>query len=100
MRHALVAALLFAAPPARAQERTLVFRSGTLLDGRGARSTNARITIRDGRIEAVSGGAATTAAPTYDLSPYTVLPGLVDAHDHLAWHFNAAGKLHTADDGE
>jgi hypothetical protein len=40
------------------------------------------------------------ASVTYDLSAYTVLPGLVDAHDHLAWHFNAAGKLHTASDGE
>jgi imidazolonepropionase-like amidohydrolase len=42
----------------------------------------------------------TPAAPIYDLSAYTVLPGLIDAHDHLAWHFNAAGKLHTPSDGE
>jgi imidazolonepropionase-like amidohydrolase len=77
-----------------------VIRAGTLLDGRGARSTNARITIREGRIEAVTTAGPTPAGPTYDLSAYTVLPGLIDAHDHLAWHFNAAGKLHTASDGE
>jgi len=95
----LAAALVLAASAARAgaQEQPLVIRAGTLLDGRGARSTNARITIRAGRIEWLTD---TPGAPTYDLSAYTVLPGLIDAHDHLAWHFNAAGKLHTASDGE
>jgi hypothetical protein len=102
MRHARLALLVLAASaaPAGAQESPLVIRAGTLLDGRGARSTNARITIREGRIEAVSADGPTPAASTYDLSAYTILPGLIDAHDHLAWHFNAAGKLHTASDGE
>jgi imidazolonepropionase-like amidohydrolase len=30
----------------------------------------------------------------------TLLPGLIEAHDHLAWHFNAQGRLHTGNDGE
>jgi imidazolonepropionase-like amidohydrolase len=103
MRHALVVVLSLAALTAGAQERTVVIDAGTLLDGRGGRSVNARITVRDGRIEMVSPNATATAGSvdvTYNLSAYTVLPGLIDAHDHLAWHFNAAGKLHTASDGE
>jgi imidazolonepropionase-like amidohydrolase len=103
MRHALVLVLSLAALPARAQERAVVIHAGALLDGRGGRSVNARITVRDGRIETVSASATASAGSadvTYDLSAYTVLPGLIDAHDHLAWHFNAAGKLHTASDGE
>ena len=103
MRHALVLVLSLAALPARAQEPTVVIHAGTLLDGRGGRSLNARITVRDGRIAMVSASATASAGSadvTYDLSAYTVLPGLIDAHDHLAWHFNAAGKLHTANDGE
>jgi len=103
MRHAVVVVLSLAALSARAQERTVVIQAGTLLDGRGGRSANARIAVRDGRIETVSANAMASAASadvTYDLSAYTVLPGLIDAHDHLAWHFNAAGKLHTASDGE
>ena len=32
---------------------------------------------------------------TYDLSHLTMLPGLIDVHDHIVWYFNAAGKLHT-----
>ena len=103
MRHALVVVLFLAALTAGAQEGTVVIRAGRLLDGRGGRSVNARITVRDGRIEMVSPNATASAGSvdvTYDLSAYTVLPGLIDAHDHLAWHFNAAGKLHTASDGE
>ena len=95
MRYASLLVLALAAT-ATAQERTIVIRAGTLLDGRGARSTDARLAIRDGRID----GMASNAPVTYDLSAYTVLPGLIDAHDHLAWHFNREGKLHTASDGE
>ncbi|HEU5219630.1 MAG TPA: amidohydrolase family protein, partial [Gemmatimonadales bacterium] len=36
----------------------------------------------------------------YDLRGLTLLPGLIDVHDHMAWHFNAAGRLHTGNDGE
>ncbi|HYU42246.1 MAG TPA: hypothetical protein VEQ84_08850, partial [Vicinamibacteria bacterium] len=103
MRHALVVVLFLAALPAGAQEGMVVIRAGTLLDGRGGRSVNARIIVRDGRIETVSADATASAGSadvTYDLSAYTVLPGLIDAHDHVAWHFNAAGKLHTTNDGE
>jgi imidazolonepropionase-like amidohydrolase len=29
-----------------------------------------------------------------------VLPGLIDVHDHVGWHFNAAGRFHSTGDGE
>jgi imidazolonepropionase-like amidohydrolase len=97
----LAAALLLAAA-APADTGTVVIAAGTLLDGRGGRSAQVRLTVRAGRIASVAAGPAADGAPavTYDLSRYTVLPGLIDAHDHLAWHFNRAGRLHTADDGE
>ena len=100
MRHTLALFFVVAASAARAQEPPVVIRAGTLLDGRGGRATSRTIHIRDGRIESVTGDRPARNAVTYDLSGYTVLPGLVDAHDHLAWHFNAAGRLHTASDGE
>src|SRR5678816_100181 len=37
---------------------------------------------------------------TYDLGGLTLLPGLIDVHDHMAWHFTSAGRLHTGNDGE
>jgi len=100
MRPAVLAVLALAAATVAAQEPPVVIRAGTLLDGRGGRATNRNIHIRDGRIESVTADGPGRSASTYDLAAYTVLPGLVDAHDHLAWHFNAAGKLHTASDGE
>ena len=100
MRHALAAVLVLTAATVAAQDTPVALRAGTLLDGRGGRATSRTIHIRDGRIESVTGDRPARNAVTYDLSAYTVLPGLVDAHDHLAWHFNAAGRLHTASDGE
>jgi imidazolonepropionase-like amidohydrolase len=100
MRHVLALFFALAAATVAAQEASVVIRAGTLLDGRGGRATHRSVTIRDGRIESVTSTAPGRTASAYDLSAYTVLPGLVDAHDHLAWHFNAAGKLHTASDGE
>lgn len=39
-------------------------------------------------------------AADLELGDATLLPGLIDVHVHLAWHFNARGRLHTPDDGE
>lgn len=44
--------------------------------------------------------ANATGPSTYDLGEMTLLPGLIDAHAHVVWYFNAKGKLHTSDDGE
>jgi imidazolonepropionase-like amidohydrolase len=94
-RRALAAAVLLAAPAA-AQE-AVVIRAGRLLDGTGRAFDNATVVVERGRIAAVETAAR---RPTYDLSGLTVLPGLIDVHAHLAWHFNAGGRLHTESDGE
>jgi imidazolonepropionase-like amidohydrolase len=87
---ALVAALL--SPTAgslgrlAAQEAVTAVRAGTLIDGRGgAPVRNAVILIRGERIEAVGANLAIPrGARVLDLSRYTVLPGFIDAHVHLA----------------
>lgn len=30
--------------------------------------------------------------PTYDLSGYTLMPGWIDTHVHIGWHFNREGR--------
>jgi len=68
----------------------LVLRGGTLIDGTGAGPVaGVTIVVGDGRIAAVARGAAgewPQDAEIIDVSGLTVLPGLIDCHDHLAMH--------------
>lgn len=87
---------------ARAQEPVTVIRAARVLDGTGRTIPNATVVVRGSRIVSVGPNAAVPAgARVYDLATLTLLPGLIDAHDHLAWHFNPQGRYHGGrDDGE
>lgn len=63
-----------------------VIRAGKLLDLESGRIlTNQMIVVRAGKIEAVGEHIAVPpGAATIDLSRFTVLPGLIDCHTHLA----------------
>jgi imidazolonepropionase-like amidohydrolase len=72
-----------AAPAARA----IVITNASLIDGgRGAFATNATVVIRDGRIAEI--GAANVPVPAgaqvIDARGRYLLPGLIDAHTHVA----------------
>ena len=81
---AVAASALHAQAPAEAP--VVAIRAGTLIDGTGAAPVrNAVIVIRGERIEAVGPSVRVPAgARVIDLSRYTVLPGFIDAHVHLA----------------
>lgn len=84
---------------------TMVIRAATILDGRGGRVANGAVVVRGDRIVSVLSGAAAiratrAAAVLYDLGDATVLPGLIDGHVHFVSYFNAAGKVHTRNDGD
>ena len=82
------AALLCCAAVSSGQEtpQVSVIRAGKLLDVDSGRIlTNQMIVVRAGRIEAL--GEHLTVPPgaaMIDLSKFTVLPGLIDCHTHLA----------------
>jgi len=65
-----------------------IIRAGTLIDGNGkAPIKNAVIVVRGDVIESVSSGPLSPellrGATVVDLSQSTVLPGLIDCHDHI-----------------
>jgi len=67
-----------------------VLKGGRLIDGTGAGPVaDAMVVIRDQRIEAVTSRAAgewPEDAEIINVSGMTVLPGLIDCHDHMAMH--------------
>jgi imidazolonepropionase-like amidohydrolase len=83
----------FAATFARAQETPVVIRAGTLLDGRGHIQHNVVIVVENGKITRVEPGEKSGDAPAYDLKGLTVMPGWIDLHDHVVWHFGPNGRL-------
>jgi len=100
-------AVLFASNPALAQQRPIVIKAATIIDGRGHVLHNTNIVIQGGTIARL-GGDAPSGAITYDLTRLTVTPGWIDTHAHIFWHFDngrLAGKdepparaiLHAAD---
>jgi imidazolonepropionase-like amidohydrolase len=70
--------------------QSIVIKAGTLLDGKGGVLQNQEITISDGKIISIGPGRASS---DYDLSGLTVMPGWIDTHVHLDWHFDRNGKL-------
>jgi imidazolonepropionase-like amidohydrolase len=65
---------------------TLLVRSGRLIDGLAMElGENVDIYVRDGRIESLGKDLVVPeGTPVLDLSRFTVLPGLIDMHTHLA----------------
>ncbi len=82
---AVVAAALPAQAPAPAAPITAI-KAGRLVDPvTGTMATNQIILVQGGRFTAVGANVPIPAGATViDLSALTVLPGLVDAHNHLA----------------
>lgn len=88
----VVLLLVVGASALDAQERAIVIKVGTLLDGKGGSVRNTNIVVQGSKIVRVDPNATN---PTYDLSAYTLLPGLIDTHVHIQGHFNRNGRADT-----
>jgi imidazolonepropionase-like amidohydrolase len=103
----LLVAFVLSPRSASGQERPIVLRATTVLDGRGQTLHNTIIVVEGEKISRI-GGDVPSGAITYDLSSLTVTPGWIDTHAHLWWHFDngrlagkdepaVRGMLHAAD---
>lgn len=83
--------VLFSSLCVFAQEQPITIHAQTLLDGKGHVLHNALLVIRDGKIQSVQPNS--TSAATYKLQHVTVMPGWIDLHDHIVWHFGPNGRI-------
>src|ERR1043166_2184380 len=61
---------------------------------RGELINNAVILVEGDKVTAAGAGLAIpSGARVYDLGDVTVLPGLIDAHTHITYHFDPSGHF-------
>jgi imidazolonepropionase-like amidohydrolase len=72
------------------QTQTIRIHAGTVIDGTGKTIRNATIVVSGSKISAIETGSAANA--TYDFARLTIVPGLIDVHSHVGWHFDKAGR--------
>ena len=92
-RHeALLAALvLFATAVGDTQQTDVRIRAARVLDGTGQVLANATVVVRSSRITAIESSGSKPV--DVDLGQSTLLPGLVDVHAHIGWHFGSSGRF-------
>src|SRR6266540_3766513 len=88
--HALLFVVVLSAVAVSAQEPTTRIRAATVLDGTGKVLTNATVVVQGSKITSIETG--NTGAATYNLGTLTVMPGMIDVHAHVGWHFDKDGR--------
>jgi imidazolonepropionase-like amidohydrolase len=88
-RAALLAASI--APVAlSSQDQIVRIRAAKALDGTGKTLSNVTITIQGSKITSI--GPDNSSAATYNLGTLTAMPGMIDVHAHVGWHFDKDGR--------
>jgi imidazolonepropionase-like amidohydrolase len=72
-----------------AQQKRIVIAANAVFDGRGQVVRKTHIVIEGSKIVALDPKAGPV---DYDLRNYTVLPGWIDSHVHITWHFGPDGR--------
>jgi imidazolonepropionase-like amidohydrolase len=84
------AAILLAGAVASAQQQELRIRAARVVDGTGQMFENTTVVVRGSSIAGVE--ASASKAADIDLGKSTLLPGLIDVHSHIGWHFGPSGR--------
>ena len=78
-------------PPPSPPSGPIVILARHALDGRGGELHDIKIGVSNGRITSLTAAGDNLI----DLRRYTVLPGWIDVHVHLASHFDTQGRIAT-----
>lgn len=73
-------------------DENTVIKAGRILDGRGQVMTARDIIINNGKIINIVPAGEGKGAQVLDWSRHTVMPGIIDTHVHLGWHFGPDGR--------
>ena len=85
-----VAAAAAAAVPLEVHgQDAITVRAARVIDGKGAVLRNSTVEVRDGKIVRVD---QRQGAVTYDLGDVTLMPGMIDVHVHIGYHFGKDGR--------
>ena len=68
--------------------QTITLRAARVIDGVGGVRANAVVVIRDGKIVAID---ERKGQVTRDFGDATLMPGMIDVHVHVDWHFQPNG---------
>ena len=90
MRILAALALMLAGAAPHAQQSELRIRAARVLDGTGQVLANATIVVSGSRIVDIDSSGSRPA--DIDLGQSTLLPGLIDVHSHIGWHFGSNGR--------
>jgi imidazolonepropionase-like amidohydrolase len=97
MKATLIGAITLVAATAvlSAQTPAIRIHAAKVVDGAGKVLTNATVVVQGSKITAVEPGNSGKA--TYDLGQLTIVPGMIDVHSHIGWHFGPDGRLQQRD---
>ena len=83
--------MLAATAAVSTQQRDVRIRAARVIDGAGQILENATVVVRGTTIANIELSASAPA--DIDLGKLTLLPGLIDVHAHIGWHFGANGRF-------
>ena len=89
---AFIGSIAIATVSAQQSGLAMTIRARQVIDGRGGVTNNATVTVVNGKITSVGSASGT---PTIDLGNLTLLPGFIDTHVHIGWHFDDKGRYHS-----
>jgi len=81
---------LLAVPTLTAQTQVIRIHAATVIDGTGKTLKNATVVVQGSKITSIENGSP--ANVSYELGQLTIVPGLIDVHAHVGWHFDSNGR--------